>query len=254
MVRILFALLVLVAALGAARSAAAQTGTPAQRAAATAYAEAAHAYTKATWEARPAMAAALETTRADRVQCRRLKSALERTFIRDESAAGERLFLVTFLRGFSVLEGPVLPVKERFVAALDAVQGADTRLRAGREIWRWELALSRALTALPVDTCARLVAWDRGGRRGLPLGDVDLSALESFFADDEDAPSRIRVRARPSADPLTLAVRRLRALGQGPVRAARFGGDPARRASRPFLDDVARDLGWISELIFKDFD
>lgn len=227
-------------------------GTPAERAAGKAYAQAAYVYTKETWEARPALAAALEATRADRVQCRRLEAALERTFMRDESAAGERLYTVAFFRGFAVLEATALPAKERLVAALDAVRGADARLRAGREMWRAEVAFSRVVSALPADTCARLVAWDRGGRRGLPLADVDLGDLERFVGDDDASPGADG-RVLP-ADALERAVRRLRVLGQGPVRAARFGGAPAMRAWRPFLDDVARDLEWIAEVIFKDFD
>ncbi|MBJ7329519.1 MAG: hypothetical protein JHC95_06455 [Solirubrobacteraceae bacterium] len=217
---------------------------PGERAAAEAFADAAYAYTKESWEAKPAIRAALDATAADRSLCLQLRPTLLRMV--KASASGpevSQLLAVLFYRPYVPVVRQLLPVYDRFLVRLDGVRNPGSILRAGRATWRSEAEFSRAVVAIPEDACARLRAWDRGGRPGIPLPEVDLTELrESLQAEGPDDEERARDRA----------AERLRQLGQGPRRAARFTGIAANRALDAFSPDLERDVLWLLDIIFDE--
>ena len=132
------------------------------------------------------------------------------------------------------------PALDRFAASLEAVQTRDPALRSGRSAWRQQAVSSgKVYGPLPEDVCGQLRAWERGGARGVPLPGVDLDlgggtiadgvlTAEESTSDDEDEGEDIL----DTDGKAQRAAERLRELGQGPRRAARFSGDAAPPAVR----------------------
>lgn len=219
-------LIVVALALGA--SAPGAHAAPNERAAAKAFADAAREYTREVWTGVPALRAASDADAENRAACPRFASYFKGAKRQTERQVDRALTLV-MLQAFLPVYRELLPPAERMVAALEVVATRDPALRSGRAIWRQRLAEIRRFAAWPRDVCLQLVAWNEAGAKGLPLPTVDLGDFNSISG-------RPRASGGLSQETrIARAVARLRALGQGPRRAARFTGDATDRALEPVL-------------------
>jgi hypothetical protein len=105
---------------------------------------------------------------------------------------------------------PVRPALDTFLAELEAIPIADPILRSGRAGWRSEVDLVRRLPSVP-DPCATLKTWQRAGYTASASPIVVEAVLNPGLLAAEDK--------------LTLAARRMRALGVSASAARRFIGD-----------------------------
>jgi len=105
---------------------------------------------------------------------------------------------------------PVRPALDTFLAELEAIPIADPILRSGRAGWRSEVDLVRRLPSV-ADPCATLRTWQRAGYAASASPIVVDAVLNPGLLAAEDK--------------LTLAARRMRALGVSASAARRFTGD-----------------------------
>jgi hypothetical protein len=105
---------------------------------------------------------------------------------------------------------PVRPALDTFLAELEAIPIADPILRSGRAGWRSEVDLVHRLPSVP-DPCATLKTWQRAGYAASASPIVVEAVLNPGLLAAEDK--------------LTLAARRMRALGVSASAARRFTGD-----------------------------
>ncbi len=200
---------------------------PDERAAATAFADAALDFT------RDARRGSVEARRridaVDLPRCARAYSdAIVGTGPLEGVALGprreERLNDVLFAAALTPTFQPLVGPMERLVARLEAIPTDDPALRSARAGWRATAWSYRMVARAPDDVCARLEEWVRAGARGLPLPAVDLRGFAAALEIDEDA--KLRAGAR-----------RVRELGEGPRRAERVSG---RWALEPYMALLAR--------------
>lgn len=208
---------------------------PDERAAANAFADAALTYTRGIRAAVPAARSAARAAKADRKRCSRVTSYVERLLDGDDATRGDFRAVILFsIQPWVRVYSALVPAHERMLAELDAVPTADPALRTGRAVWRSQTNQLRFYAGLPTDLCAQLAAWVDAGAKGTPLPHLNLR--------DEDDPAQFdREPAGPSPEQrLARAAERLRALGQGPRRAARFTGDAAFAPLEPLFREVLR--------------
>lgn len=200
-----------------------------------AFADAAYLYTRDVWAAAPAARSALTGIKADQQHCGKIESQLDRKLGEDSEMTRESLRLLVLLGAapWPAVYREVLPAHETFLYALDKVAVRDAALRSGRAVWRSTVNGMRLYASLPTDICARLEAWVAGGAKGRPLPEVDLRQLDDPAHFDREVNG-------PDSDVRRLqrAVARLRALGQGPRRSARFDGDAAFNAIEPLFREI----------------
>lgn len=209
---------------------------PDERNVAASFAEAAYVYTRDVWAAAPAARSALGGIKSDQRHCERIDSQLDRKLGDDPEMKRESLRLLILI-GAAPWPGvyrQVLPAHEAFLEGLDKVTVRDPALRSGRAVWRATVNEMRLYASLPTDICARLEAWITSGAEGRPLPEVDLRQL------DDPAHFDREVNGPDYGPRLERAVARLRALGQGPRRSARFDGDAAFNAIEPLFREVLR--------------
>lgn len=222
----------LAALLSAAVALLAPAAAPAsERAAARAFADAALTYT------REARAGVLEARRRyatmDLPRCIRAFAREERTGPRRE----QRLFEIFFAANLTPLFGPHVEPAARFVAALEAADTRDPRLRSARAAWRLAAWQFRMYARAPQDTCVRLEQWRRDGSRGLPLPTVDLRGFDAAIG-----------AGRTVAGKLDAGAGRLIALGQTRRRAERLTGRWAFEPYDRLLEEVEDGLDAIDDL------
>lgn len=218
-----------------------------ERRAARSFADAAARFTRAMHAAVPRARDELARRRADVRICVRMETDPfpDDIPVGDPTPedVGKADALATFARlaGVHVATAPVLA---RFVARLDATETADRRLRSGRAAWRSSLVLAQVYAELPADTCAQLRAWRDAGRTTEPLPDIDLGPLMPEQDNGSEGREELSVALDGAFDrKVRAAARRLRELGQGPRRSARFTGDAAYAPVSPlyamaFLEGV----------------
>lgn len=142
----------------------------------------------------------------------------------------ERAALVATLALVTPIMRALQPPLDRFAAALEAVPTSDPALKSGRAAWRQQAVAGYVMYGrIPEDVCTRLRDWHAAGAPGLPLPELDLGWASGSLADgisfdpmEDDEPEFFGDERK-----LERAAVRLRVLGQGPRRSARFTGASA---------------------------
>lgn len=205
LVRATGALLVVLAALPAASSAAPRSDAARFAAAASTAA----AEIRATAPQTRVDIAAIEFNR-----CVSATERLSKLSISTESRARFQVLGQTAL--LSIVNTRTLPGLQRFVTKLDRIRTADPVLRSARAGWRRYVADQAVILAVPIprDLCARLEAWVDAGAPGVLLPELDVQAAGAVLAAGGGSRQEGRI-ARGAA--------RLVALGAPRLRARRFG-------------------------------
>lgn len=210
--------------------------TPDERAAAQGFADAALHYTQGMRSAVPAARKAAQVARADARKCDGPLRSLERRLEGDGDFTRRdfRAFILITVQPWTGVYAALVPAHERMLAELDATPTSDPALRTGRAVWRSQTNLLRFYGGLPRDICAQLDAWVDAGAKGTPLPEVNLRDMDDpeLFDQEPKGPSQ--------EDRLARTVKRLRALGQGPRRSARFDGEEAFAPLEPLFREIAR--------------